>query len=84
MLAERIAACWLHVYHLERIYASKDGMTLDLAAHYHRCIDRAHKRYLSAIKTLAVVRKLALPVLQVNIAKKQVNVTGVAAAPGTC
>jgi hypothetical protein len=30
----------------------------------------------SAIKTLAVVRKLAVPVLQVNIAKKQVNVAG--------
>jgi hypothetical protein len=39
-------------------------------------MDRAHKRYLSAIKTLATVRKLALPVLQVNIAKKQVNVAG--------
>jgi hypothetical protein len=39
-------------------------------------MDRAHRRYLSAIKTLATVRKLALPVLQVNIAKKQVNVAG--------
>jgi hypothetical protein len=59
-------------------------MTLDLAAHYQACIDRAHKRYLSAIKALAVVRRLALPVLQVNIAKKQVNVAGAAAAPETC
>ena len=39
-------------------------------------MDRAHRRYLTAIKTLAIVRKLALPVLQVNIAKKQVNVAG--------
>ncbi len=39
-------------------------------------MDRAHNRYLSAIKTLATVRKLALPILQVNIAKKQVNVAG--------
>jgi hypothetical protein len=28
------------------------------------------------LKTLALVRKLAVPVLQVNIAKKQVNVAG--------
>ena len=37
------------------------------------------RRYLSAVKTLVLVRKLALPVLQVNIAKKQVNVAGPAA-----
>src|SRR5262249_53345289 len=34
------------------------------------------KRYLAAIKTLALVRKLVIPVLQVNIARKQVNVAG--------
>ena len=45
-------------------------------SYLQRCIDWAHKRYLSAIKTLAVVRKLAVPVLQVNIARKQVNVAG--------
>ena len=76
LLVERIAVCWLHLYNLEMIYANKDGMALDLAMHYQKCIDRAHRRYLSAIKTLAVVRRLALPVLQVNIAKKQVNVAG--------
>jgi hypothetical protein len=76
LLAERIAACWLHVYQLEAVYASRDSLPLDVAMHYQKCIDRAHKRYLSAIKTLATVRKLALPVLQVNIAHKQVNVAG--------
>jgi hypothetical protein len=76
LLAERIAACWLHLYYLEMIYAGKDGMSLELGTYYQKSIDRAHKRYLSAIKMLATVRKLALPVLQVNIAKKQVNVAG--------
>ncbi len=76
LLVERIGVCWLHLYHLEAVYANKSSMTLDLAMHYQKCIDRAHRRYLSAIKTLAIVRKLALPVLQVNIAKKQVNVAG--------
>jgi len=80
LLVERIVACWLHLYHLETVYAGKDGMALELAQHYQRCIDRAHKRYLSAIKALAMVRKLALPVLQVNIARKQVNVAGPAPA----
>src|SRR5450631_963967 len=54
LLVERIAVCWLHLYHLEYIYANKESMSLDLAAHYQRCIDRAHKRFLTAIKTLAV------------------------------
>jgi hypothetical protein len=76
LLASRIVSCWLHVYHLEQIYANKDSMALELAQHYQKCIDRAHKRYLSAIKTLATVRKLALPVLQVNIARKQFNMAG--------
>jgi hypothetical protein len=63
-------------YHLETAYAGKDSMALELASYYQRSLSSAHKRYLSAIKTLAVVRKLALPVLQVNIARKQVNVAG--------
>jgi hypothetical protein len=71
LLVNRIVACWLHLNHLEYTYASKDSMRLELALHYQRSIDRAHKRYLSAIKTLAVVRRLALPALQVNIAQKQ-------------
>jgi hypothetical protein len=81
LLADRVVACWLHLHHLEILYAQKDSMSLELAAHYQRCIDRAHKRYLSAIKTLAVVRKLAVPVLQVNIARRQVNVAGPCVVP---
>ena len=81
LLVERIVLCWLHVYHLECMYAGKENMTFDLGNYYQRNIDRAHKRYLSAIKTLAVIRKLALPVLQVNIANKQVNLAGPCVAP---
>lgn len=76
LLVERIVACWLHLHHLEITYASKESMALELGSYYQRSISSAQKRYLAAIKTLAVVRKLAVPVLQVNIAKKQVNVAG--------
>jgi hypothetical protein len=76
LLVGRVVACWLHLYHLELMYASQEKMSLELGMYYQRSLDRAHKRYLSAIKTLALVRKLALPVLQVNIARKQVNVAG--------
>jgi hypothetical protein len=51
---------------------------------YHqRRMDRAHRRYLSAIKTLATVRKLAVPVFQVNIAQKQMNIAN-ATLPSPC
>jgi hypothetical protein len=76
LLVERIAVCWLHLYYLESLYASQDSMTFNQGIYYQRSIDRAHRRYLTAIKTLSVVRKLALPVLQVNIAQQQVNVAG--------
>jgi hypothetical protein len=77
LLAERVVTCWLQVHDAD-IRLAQNETKLSLAqAEYHqsRC-DRAHRRYLSAIKTLATVRKLALPVLQVNIARKQVNVAG--------
>jgi hypothetical protein len=78
LVAERAVACWLHLYHAEYAYASKETMSLELAQHYQKCIDRAHRRYLSALKALADVRKLGVT-LQLNIARKQVNVAGPAA-----
>jgi hypothetical protein len=76
LLAEQIVSCWLHLHHLETVYVSKESMTLELGSYLQRILSATQKRYLAAIKTLAVVRKLAVPVLQVNIAKKQVNVAG--------
>jgi hypothetical protein len=76
LIVERIAACWLQLHQFELIYAGRESMSLELATFYQRSIDRAQKRYLSAIKALAQVRRLALPVLQVNVARKQVNVAG--------
>lgn len=38
--------------------------------------DRIHRRFLSALKALAQVRRLLSPAVQVNIAREQVNVSG--------
>lgn len=76
MLANRAALCWHIVNHYERAYAQAGSITLNQARYHQDRIDRAHKRYLSALKTLAAVRKLALPAIQVNVAKNQVNVVG--------
>jgi hypothetical protein len=76
LLVERAVTCWLQVQFAELRVAQAKNPTIAQGDYQQRLIDRAHRRYLSALKTLALVRKLALPVLQVNIAKKQVNVAG--------
>jgi hypothetical protein len=78
LLADRVAICWLTLHGVEVRFAQSGDLTIKQADYWQRRINSAHKRYLSAIKTLATVRKLALPALQVNIARKQVNVV----APG--
>ena len=83
LLGDRIVACWLHLHHLEAVYANKESVSLELGSFYERSISAAQKRYLSAIRALAQIRKLALPVVQVNIARKQVNVAAPAAVTDT-
>jgi hypothetical protein len=76
LLAERASLCWFMVYWYESTYANADGWPKHQVELQQRKIDRAHARFLSAVRTLAQVRKLAVPALQVNIAKNQVNVAG--------
>jgi len=41
-----------------------------------RRVDAAHQRWLKAVKTLAQIRKLGVPVVQINLAAQQTNVAG--------
>jgi hypothetical protein len=74
LLAERASLCWHIVNQYENTYANASGWNISQADLQHRKIDKAHARFLTAVRTLAQVRKLALPTLQVNIARNQVNV----------
>jgi len=87
LLVARVAACWLQVQYADAMYAQK-SRELDLrwCEYYQRRQDRANKRFLSACKALAQVRKLLKPkIAQVNIGAQQVNVAqaGVDAASVT-
>jgi hypothetical protein len=83
LLVDRVVACWLQLHHADIVLAQREGkLTLAQGEYHQRTRDRAHKRYLSSIKALALVRKLAVPVLQLNIAKKQVNVASAASVGG--
>ena len=74
LLVDRIVACWLQVQEADLRYAQSDHCSLAQANFHLRRQDRAHRRFLSAMKALATVRKLSLPVLQLNIGENQVNV----------
>ena len=60
------AACWLHVHAADARCKNRPD-----SEYQDRNRTRAHKAYLLALRSLAQVRKLALPMLQVNIAGKQ-------------
>jgi len=76
LLAERIIATWLQLQLFEAHYFTNlHNLTLNQANYYQKRIDRAHRNHLSAIRTLAQIRKLS-PALQINIADKQLNVAG--------
>lgn len=76
LLAERIAMCWLDVQDHEHHYSQLGDAPLSKYEWHSQMLDRAHNRYLSAITALAKIRKLGVPVVQVNIADKQINMTG--------
>jgi hypothetical protein len=77
LLVERIVICWLQVQIAESKYIAvmKGDTTFARARFYEDLMDRAQRRYLAAIKTLAQVRRLQLPAVgQLNVAQNQVNV----------
>jgi hypothetical protein len=84
LLVERVVACWLQVQDAEiRFAQNQTKLSIQQGDYHQRRMDAANRRYPAALKTLALVRKLAVPALQINVARKQVNVAGgVVAAPG--
>jgi len=77
LLAETIVLTWQQIQFFEDLYASSlsKSMTIAQSNYKQKRIDQAYKRYLSAIRTLAQIRKLS-PAVQINIAEKQINTAG--------
>jgi hypothetical protein len=76
ILCERVALCWFDTHEMDRRYIDTSGKRFNDARYYQDRRDRANRRFLAACRTLASVRKLALPAIQVNVARQQVNVAG--------
>jgi hypothetical protein len=76
LLVDRIVICWLQVQMADIAHAKEEAQTIILEKFQLRRQDSANRRYLAAIRTLATIRKMALPVLQINVGQNQVNLTG--------
>ncbi len=68
LLGRRAALCWLAVHQYETTYArDAPDLTLGQSDCQQRRIDRAHRRLLSALRTLAAVRRVPTAAVQVNV-----------------
>lgn len=78
-LVEYAAVCWLRLQWVDMAYSQKvkGGGDIDSLDYWDRHLSAAQRRFDKACMDLAKVRRLALPVLQLNIAgKQQVNNIG--------
>ena len=67
---------WLALAIAEGVYyrSLTDGLDSFEDECHQKRVERAQRRHLAAVKTLAGVKKLGMPVVQVNIGEKQINV----------
>ena len=65
LLIERIVACWLQTHYADALYAQAKGpqSTAPVRQELMKRQDSSQRRYLAAIKQLALVRKLLKPAL---------------------
>ena len=81
LLIDHTVLCWLRLQSVELSYSSAMNRSLSLSEgdFWDRHLAAAQRRYLRACETLARLRRLLHPTLQVNIAAQggqQVNVSG--------
>jgi hypothetical protein len=77
LLAERAAVCWLACYEADLACRRFEGAALPrLVTYFERRRDRAQRRFVSAVRALAALRKLAVPAR-----RPQVDFGGLLGAP---
>jgi hypothetical protein len=77
-LIESVIQAWLIHQNTQHLYARnmKASLTMKQAEYWERKVTMTQHRYLRACETLARVRRLLIPVMQVNVGRQQVNVAG--------
>jgi hypothetical protein len=67
LLVDRIVLMWLQLHDAELRFEQATDMTIVQADYRLRRIDGLSRRYLAALRSLAQVRKLALPAVKVRL-----------------
>jgi hypothetical protein len=82
-LVDRAVLCWLVVHGTEYQFAHAGEMSQKQAEYWEKRINACQRRYMAAVKMLATVRRLAIPVIvgQVNIGRIQANMTQIDVPP---
>ncbi len=73
ILIERVCQTWLYLHWLELADTQSKNRPIELAKYDAVRVERAERRHLKAVRMLATLRKMALP-LQIEI-KAEVNVS---------
>ena len=78
VLIDRLICCWIDANSADYISASRHRQegTVAHLTFFQKKQDRAHRRFLAACKALAQVRKLMGVNVQINVAEKQINLSG--------
>jgi hypothetical protein len=72
LLVERVVACWLDVWVIDKAYydfMNEQNRMIATGDHYQRARDRSHRRLLMATKALKTIREQVLPNLPRSVAQ---------------
>jgi hypothetical protein len=85
-LIEQVVQAWLTLQIVQQEYARTmvKSVTLKQGEYWERRLNSAQYRYLRACETLARVRKMLAPTMQLNVARQQVNIGGPQVNIATC
>lgn len=75
LLIAQIGLCWLNLMTAERVREQRwsEGISYESADFWDKHVSRLRTDYLRAIRSLASVRRILVPAIQVNIAAQQMN-----------
>jgi hypothetical protein len=75
LLIEQVVLSWMRLYLVEHHHTAvmKEQLTLQQGQYWEGRLNAAQRRFLRACASLARIRKMDLPALQINFAEQQVN-----------
>lgn len=76
LIIRQIVGCWLRLSYVEYVLGRntvEGNLTMAQGNYWEKRASSAQRRYMRAIESLARVRRLRLPAVQVNIGAQQVN-----------